>query len=73
MEISLNRTSPHTNISLYYMSETVRTLTITEAEETALVEIIRYFNDMGLPDNVDSTDYDTLTEKVCEPAFWEYN
>ena len=58
---------------IYYMSETVRTLTITEAEETALVEIIRYFNDMGLPDNVDSTDYDTLTEKVCEPAFWEYN
>ena len=46
------------------MSETVRTLTITEAEETALVEIIRYFNDMGLPDNVDSTDYDTLTEKA---------
>ena len=29
-----------------------RTLTITEAEETALVEIIRYFNDMGLPENV---------------------
>ena len=50
-----------------------RTLTITEKEETALVEIIRYFNDMGTPDNVDSTDYDTLCEKVCEPAFWEYN
>ena len=50
-----------------------RTLTITEAEETALVEIIKYFNDMGTPDNVDSTDYDTLCEKVCEPAFWEYN
>ena len=50
-----------------------RTLTITEAEETALVEIIRYFNDMGTPDNVNSTDYDTLCEKICEPAFWEYN
>ena len=23
--------------------------------------------------NVDPTDYDTLCEKVCEPAFWEYN
>ena len=55
------------------MSETVRTLTITEAEETALVEIIRYFNDMGLPENVDSDDYNSLTDKVCEPAFWEYN
>ena len=50
-----------------------RTLTITEAEETALVEIIRYFNDMGLPDNVEFKDYDTLSDKVCEPAFWEYN
>ena len=44
------------------MSQTFRTLTITEAEETALVEIIRYFNDMGTPDNVNSTDYDTLCE-----------
>ena len=55
------------------MSQTFRTLTITEAEETALVEIIRYFNDMCTPDNVISTDYDTLCEKICEPAFWEYN
>ena len=30
------------------MSQTFRTLRITEAEETALVEIIRYFNDMVL-------------------------
>ena len=37
------------------MSETIRTLSITEAEETALVEIIRYFNDMGLPENVTTT------------------
>ena len=50
-----------------------RTLTITEAEETALVEIIRYFNDMGLPENVNNDDYCSLTDKVCEPAFWEYN
>ena len=56
------------------MSQTkMRSLTITEAEETALVEMIRYFNDMGTPDNVDPTDYDTLCEKVCEPAFWEYS
>ena len=51
---------------------TFRNIRITEAEETALVEIIRYFNDMGLPENVNSKDYDTLTDKVCEPAFWEY-
>ena len=55
------------------MSDKFRTLTITEAEETALVEIIRYFNDMGLPENVNNEDYNTLTDKVCEHAFWEYN
>ena len=46
------------------MSQTFRTLTITEAEETALVEIIRYFNDMGTPDNVNNVDYNSLTDKV---------
>ena len=55
------------------MSQTIRTLSITEAEETALVEIIRYFNDLGLPENVNNEDYNTLTDMVCEPAFWEYN
>ena len=50
-----------------------RTLTITEAEETALVEMIKYFNDLGLPDDIISEDYETLSEKICEPAFWEYN
>ena len=54
-------------------SDKFRTLTITEKEETALVEIIKYFNDMGLPDNVEFKDYDTLSDKVCEPAFWEYH
>ena len=55
------------------MSQAFRTLSITEAEETALVEMIKFFNDCGLPDDIDSTDYDTLTDKICEPAFWEYN
>ena len=54
-------------------STTFRNIRITEAEETALVEIIRYFNDMGLPENVNFDDYDSLSDKVCEPAFWEYN
>ena len=50
-----------------------RTLSITEAEETALVNIIMYFNDMGLPDTIEHKDYETLSDKICEPAFWEYN
>ena len=55
------------------MSQTVRTLSITEAEETALVEMIKYFNDLGLPDDINSEDYDSLTDKICDPAFWEYS
>ena len=55
------------------MTDKFRSLTITEAEETALVEMIKFFNDMGLPDDINSDDYDSLSEKVCEPAFWEYN
>ena len=55
------------------MSQSFRTLTITEKEETALVEIIRYFNDMGLPENVNFDDYDSLSDKICEPGFWEYS
>ena len=62
--------------SPYYfsiMSQTLRSLSITEQEETVLVEMIKFFNDMGLPDDINSTDYDTLTDKICDPAFWEYN
>ena len=56
------------------MSDTkFRTLTITEAEETALVEMIQFFNDMGWINDESQTDYDTLCEKICEPAFWEYS
>jgi hypothetical protein len=55
------------------MSQTVRTLTITEAEETVLVEMIKYFNDLGLPDDINSEDYDSLSDKICDPAFWEYS
>ena len=55
------------------MSQTVRTLSITEAEETALVDMIQYFNDLGWINEENVADYDTLCEKICEPAFWEYN
>jgi len=50
-----------------------RTLTITEAEENMLVEMIQFFNDMGWVNPDSQTDYDSFTDKVCEPAFWEYN
>ena len=55
------------------MTDKFRSLTITEAEETVLVQMIQFFNDCGLTADIDSTDYDTLCDKICEPAFWEYN
>ena len=55
------------------MSEKIRTLTITEDQETVLVEIIKYFNDMGTPDTIDEKDYDDLCETICDPGFWEYS
>ena len=55
------------------MSQTVRTLTITEAEETALVDMIKYFNDLGWINDSNIDEYESLSEKICEPAFWEYS
>ena len=55
------------------MSQTIRSLSITEAEETALVEMVKYLNDLGLPDGINPEDYDTLIEKICEPAPWDYS
>ena len=55
------------------MSQTLRSLSITEQEETVLVEMIQFFNDMGWINDESQADYDTLCEKNCEPAFWEYN
>ena len=55
------------------MTDKFRSLNITEAEETVLVQMIQFFNDCGLTADIDSDDYDSLSEKVCEPPFWEYN
>tara|TARA_Y100001970_G_scaffold68382_1_gene87101 strand:+ start:362 stop:529 length:168 start_codon:yes stop_codon:yes gene_type:complete len=55
------------------MSQTVRSLSITEAEETVLVEMIQYFNDLGWINDSNVDEYESLCEKICEPAFWEYN
>ena len=52
-------------------STTFRNLRITEAEETALVEIIRYFNDMGLPENVNFEDYDSLSDTSRDEDFYK--
>ena len=53
--------------------ETKRTLTVSEAEESVLVEMVMFFNDMGWINEESQTEYDSLVEKICEPASWEYN
>ena len=49
-----------------------RTLTMNEDEETALVEMARYFIDMGWINEETEEAFDTLIEKICEPAPWDY-
>ena len=50
-----------------------RTLTCNEGEETVLVEMARYFIDMGWINEETEADFDTLIEKICEPAPWDYD
>ena len=54
-------------------SEKIRTLRITEEQESVLVEMIQYFNDCGWINEESSTDYDSLAETICDPGFWEYS
>ena len=53
-----------------------RTLTMNEDEESALVTMARFFIDNGWIDDDTQDDtqdaFDTLIEKICEPAPWDY-
>ena len=49
-----------------------RTLNCTEPEEAVLVKMATYFIDMGWIDDDTQADFDTLIEKICEPAPWDY-
>ena len=50
-----------------------RTLTCTEPEEAVLVQMARYFIDMGWIDDETEPVFDSLIEKICEPAPWDYD
>ena len=45
-----------------------RTITMNEGEESALVTMARFFIDNGWIDDDTQADFDTLIEKICEPA-----
>ena len=46
---------------------------MTEAEDAVLVSIARYFVEMGLPEDINETDFDTLVDKICEPSPFDYS
>ena len=49
-----------------------RTLTMKEDEESVLVKMATYFLDMGWIDDDSEKAFDSLVEKICEPAPWDY-
>ena len=50
-----------------------RTLNCTEPEEAVLVKMATYFIDMGCIDDASEDAFDSLIEKICEPAPWDYS
>ena len=49
-----------------------RELTMTEPEESVLVKMAQFFIENGWVDADTEKDFDTLIEKICEPAPWDY-
>ena len=49
-----------------------RSLDVTESEESVLVEMVSFFNDMGWINDDTQDAYDTLVDKICDPAPFDY-
>ena len=54
-------------------AEFLRELNMTEPEESVLVKMATYFLDMGWIDDDSEEAFDSLIEKICEPAPWDYS
>ena len=54
-------------------TEWFRTLEITEVEEEVLVTMAKFFMDNGWIQQETEAGFDTLIEKICEPAPWDYS
>ena len=46
--------------------------TMTEPEEEVIVQMARFFIDNGWIDDSTQDAFDTLIDKICEPAPWDY-
>ena len=55
------------------MAQWERTLSMTEVEEEVLVTMCKYFIENRWIDRETENAFDTLVEKVCEPAPWDYS
>ena len=55
------------------MAQWERTLSMTEVEEEVLVTMCKYFIENSWIDREAENAFDTLVEKVCEPAPWDYS
>ena len=51
----------------------LREISMTEDEESVLVKMGTYFLDMGWIDEDTEKHFDSLVEKICEPAPWDYS
>ena len=51
----------------------LREIRMTEDEESVLVKMGSYFMDMGWIDDDSEEAFDSLIEKICEPAPWDYS
>ena len=54
-------------------NEWLRTITMTEPEESVLVEMVAFFNDMGWINDDTQNAYDSLVDKVCDPSPFDYS
>ena len=51
----------------------LREIRMTEDEESVLVKMGSYLMDMGWIDDDSEEAFDSLIEKICEPAPWDYS
>ena len=51
----------------------LRELSMTEPEESVLVKMGTFFVDNGWIDDDTQEAFDSLIEKICEPAPWDYS
>ena len=50
----------------------LRTITMTEPEDAVLVSMARYCGEVGLPDDINESDFDSHVDKICEPSPFDY-